>query len=197
MATEARPVEPTNDREKAIATLVAAFFSEAVTRWIYPDAAQYLNAFPRLAAALGARAFDNGSVYASTDHSGVALWLGPGVEPDRQTLKQLLDERDQAASVLRREELQGFSSKQRDAHSKEPHWYLALLGVDPSYQGRGFGSGLLGHALTVVDQSGLPAYLEATNLNNRRLYERHGFVVVSEIQYGSSPTMYGMRREPR
>jgi ribosomal protein S18 acetylase RimI-like enzyme len=69
--------------------------------------------------------------------------------------------------------------------------------VDPAYRGRGLGSALLAHGLAVADQDGLPAYLEATSEDNRRLYERHGFTVIGKIQYGTSPPMWAMRHEPR
>jgi ribosomal protein S18 acetylase RimI-like enzyme len=103
----------------------------------------------------------------------------------------------ETVSELLLEDLFGFSEKQSSLHPHEPHWYLPLIGVDPFHQGRGLGSALLSHATAIADAARLPAYLEATNLNNRRLYERHGFEVVGEIQFGSSPTMYGMRREPK
>ena len=91
----------------------------------------------------------------------------------------------------------GFAEKQAENHPHEPHWYLPLIAVDPAHQGKGIGSALLCHALAIADEAKLPAYLEATTVNSRRLYERHGFVAVNEIQHRSSPAMWGMRREPR
>ena len=52
-------------------------------------------------------------------------------------------------------------------------------------------------ALCIVDEQGMPAYLEATTERNKRLYERYGFEVTGEIQYGSSPAMWPMYRKPR
>jgi ribosomal protein S18 acetylase RimI-like enzyme len=82
------------------------------------------------------------------------------------------------------------------AHPREPHWYLPLIGVEPIEQGRGHGSTLLRIALTVCDQD-LPAYLEASSQQSIPLYERHGFEVVGTIQAGSSPKMFPMFRRPR
>ena len=45
-------------------------------------------------------------------------------------------------------------------HPREPHWYLALLGVDPALQGRGFGPHLMQPVLDRCDSDRLPAYLE-------------------------------------
>jgi ribosomal protein S18 acetylase RimI-like enzyme len=69
--------------------------------------------------------------------------------------------------------------------------------VDPAQQGRGYGSALLEHALCIIDEQGMPAYLEATTERNKALYERYDFEVVGEIQYGTSPTMWPMYRTAR
>ena len=188
------PVIHTTERERAIATVVAAFIADPVTRWAYPDARQYITSFPRIVEAFGGRAFDKGSAHSVSELTAVALWLPPGVEPDGEAMGEIIAE---TVSEHLMEDLVGFAEKQSTMHPHEPHWYLPLIGVDPAYQGRGLGSALLSHAGAIADEAGLPAYLEATNLNNRRLYERHGFEVVNEIQYGSSPAMWGMRREPR
>jgi len=57
-------------------------------------------------------------------------------------------------------------------HPEEPHWHLAFLAVHPDHQGAGLGSALMQHT---HDRIGVPAYLEATNEDNVRLYERHGY----------------------
>jgi len=46
------------------------------------------------------------------------------------------------------------------------------------------------------DREGRPAYLEATNEGNQRLYLRHGFEVTAEITLPDGPTMWPMWREP-
>jgi len=60
-------------------------------------------------------------------------------------------------------------------HPNEPHWQLALLGVDPSLQNNGFGSALLEHFHQELDALGSPQYLEASNHDSARLYRRHGY----------------------
>ena len=75
-------------------------------------------------------------------------------------------------------------------------WYLPLIGVDPAHQGRGLGSMMLKHALSIIDEKGLPAFLESSNPANISLYERHGFEVVGRIQVGSSPAVHPMHRAP-
>jgi ribosomal protein S18 acetylase RimI-like enzyme len=82
-------------------------------------------------------------------------------------------------------------------HPHEPHWYLPLIGVQPSKQGNGYGSALLRASLARSDADGAPAYLEATSERNVPLYQRHGFVRLGTIQAGSSPPLTAMLRESR
>ena len=45
---------------------------------------------------------------------------------------------------------------------RPPHWYLAIMGVAPEWQGRGLGTALMSPALEALDAAGTPAYLEAS-----------------------------------
>jgi ribosomal protein S18 acetylase RimI-like enzyme len=65
-------------------------------------------------------------------------------------------------------------------HPPEPHWYLAVLGVDRSAQRRGVGAALLARWLTEVDRDRIPAYLETDSEANLRFYARAGFESVGE-----------------
>ena len=95
-----------------------------------------------------------------------------------------------------RADLDGFFEQMGGIHPSFDHWYLPLAGVDPPSQGHGLGSTLLRHGLQAVDQSGLPAYLEATSPRNRDLYARHDFEEIGVIQHGASPPMWPMLRQP-
>ncbi|GIL84948.1 hypothetical protein Vretimale_9709 [Volvox reticuliferus] len=53
--------------------------------------------------------------------------------------------------------------------------YVAFLATRPEYWGRGLGSRLLRYVTDEADAAGRWCYLEATNPDNVRLYERHGF----------------------
>jgi ribosomal protein S18 acetylase RimI-like enzyme len=183
-----RPAEP------AIATLVLAFDADPVIRWTYPDQGRYLRYFSVLATLLGGPALKAGTADRTEDGSGAALWVPPGSPQDDEAIVSLLvrsvdEERHPVAFT--------FLEQVDEHHPTEPHWYLPFIGVDPVHQGRGIGSDLLRSGLTRVDDDGLPAYLEASSPRNRALYERHGFVVIGEIQAGDSPPLWPMWREPQ
>jgi ribosomal protein S18 acetylase RimI-like enzyme len=82
-------------------------------------------------------------------------------------------------------------------HPEEPHWYLAMIGVDPAQQGRGYGSAILKESLRRCDEEGVIAYLESSNPKNVPLYERFGFEVLDFVQPGDFPGIYPMIRHPR
>lgn len=95
------------------------------------------------------------------------------------------------------EEVFAVVEKMGNSHPAEPHWYLPLIGVDPTQQGNGYGSALMKHALLPCDRDQKPAYLESTNPRNIPLYKRHEFELLDTIQVGSSPPIFPMLRKPR
>ncbi|MBU2669318.1 GNAT family N-acetyltransferase [Actinoplanes bogorensis] len=60
-------------------------------------------------------------------------------------------------------------------HPHDAHWHLAFLAVHPDHQEHGLGSKLMTHTQDELAKAGVPAYLEATNADNVRLYHRHGY----------------------
>lgn len=68
----------------------------------------------------------------------------------------------------------------RTHHPRAPHFFLAVLGVEPDLQGRQLGSALLQTLSARADAAGLPCYLETDREPAKRLYMRHGYEVVGE-----------------
>ena len=170
----------TDEEGRAIATVVSAFAADPVERWLYPDEEEYGRHFPEFAAAFGTRAFERGTAWALDGGVAVALWLGPGIEPDGDAVAEVL-----TGSVL---------GQMAEAHIAEPHWYLPWLAVEPGGQGAGLGSRLLAYCLEVVDEAGLPAFLETPNPRTTGLYERHGFEVVAATLSPTCPPLTSMLR---
>ncbi|TKA81184.1 hypothetical protein B0A55_02626 [Friedmanniomyces simplex] len=69
------------------------------------------------------------------------------------------------------------------------HCYIGMLATQPCYQHNGAGTMLLDIILTEADESGLEVYLEGTD-TAKPLYEKHGFVAVSEVRF--DPAEYGL-----
>lgn len=62
------------------------------------------------------------------------------------------------------------------------YWNLKLIGVDPAFQGKGFGGILLKAMLKQIDQESLPCYLETENDKNISFYQHCGFEVRDKSQ---------------
>jgi ribosomal protein S18 acetylase RimI-like enzyme len=83
-------------------------------------------------------------------------------------------------------------------HPKHEHFYLSVLGVDPSFQGRGLGKALMQPVLERCDAQSIPAFLETESENNVRLYKGRGFeLTLTEPMPGGGPLIYYMSRTPR
>ena len=189
-------VRPAAAAEEATAVhvIVLAFGADPMARWSFPDPAVFLAEFPPFVRAFGAPAFANGSADFVEGGAGAALWLPPDTHPDEETMGAII-ERAVPGSI--QSEVAQVMERMGRHHPQEPHWYLPLIGVDPTRQGAGHGSALLRHALARCDRDRLPAYLESSNPKNIPLYERHGFERVGQVQVGSSPPVVPMLRRAR
>lgn len=77
------------------------------------------------------------------------------------------------------------------------HCYLAVLAVDPQYQGKGYGSRLLNGMFACIDRDGLPCYVETEGEKNVSMYRHFGFEVIDEFAIpGSEDKLVAMLRQP-
>ena len=182
-----------SEQQRVIATFVMAFSSDPIARWVWPEPDRYLTYFPEFVPLFGGKAFEHGTAYCVDRFAGASLWLPPGVHSDEEAMGESLQ---RSVAEGDQEKVFAFFEQMGVYHPTEPHWYLPIIGVDTVHQGRGYGSALLKHALQNCDRDKLPAYLEATNEGSRRLYLRHGFEQIAEIQAGDSPPMWPMLRHP-
>ena len=182
------------DEASIIEVLVRANWEDPAARWVWPDSQQFLTHFPSFVRAFGGKAFTHGSAYYVDGYVGAALWLPPDVHPDENALIALLQ---QTVSGQIQKDFFPVLEQMGRYHPIEPHWYLPLMGVDPSQQGKGFGSALLQHTLMQFDRNNKIAYLESSNPRNIPLYKRHGFELLGTIQIGTSASIAPMLRRPK
>ncbi len=183
-----------DDANRAIDTVVLSFAGDPMTRWVWPEAHQYLAVMPKSVRAFGGAAFAQDSAFCLDEYAGAALWLRPGVNPDQERLGELMES---TGSPDAREASSAVFEQMAKYHPKEVHWYLPLIGVDPAHQGKGHGDALMRYALEQIDREKVPAYLESSNPRNISFYRRHGFEELGTIQVGSSPVLVPMLRRPR
>lgn len=147
---------------------------------------------------------DHGVVEAAMDGerlAGYCAWLEPGAYP--LDLRRNLAFLPMARATLRRYPLRahlGVQSMVRleKHHPNSPeHWYLAVIAVDPDYQGRGVGAQLIAPGLDRADANGRPAFLETTRPSARDWYARLGFAVRTEVpSFSGGPPEWFQWRDP-
>jgi GNAT superfamily N-acetyltransferase len=172
-------------------TLAAAFIDDPVFSYCYPDAAARRRILPRWFEIVGEAVLPHGAIQTTEDVIAGAVWIPPGVDEDEQMGVALGEISGACAQTLFE-----IFERMEEAHPREPHHYLFLLGTRPEWQRRGIGSALLRPALDQCDRDAMPAYLEATSEGNRILYLRHGFQVTGEISLPGGPSMWPMWRAP-
>jgi GNAT superfamily N-acetyltransferase len=179
--------------------LARAFEDDPVMSWIFRDESERPGRLDRAFALFIRRIWlPQEECYGTDRLFGAALWLPPGkwhlsVGTQVRLVPSLLSV---AGRNLPRLSLALQFIEKR--HPKEPHYYLAVLGVEPEFQGRGFGGALMQPVLSRCDRERIPAYLESSKRRNVVLYERHGFEVVEEVRLPrGGPPIWRMWREPR
>lgn len=201
MSIDVRPLGRGDVRDAA-RVLAKAFYDDPVTSWMLPGGSARLTALTRAFAPLARHHFlpragsevgvRDGTVGAAT------LWDPPGqrkpglVEQLITAPTMLWAFRSRVPASMRVMELM------EKHHPEEPHWYLMLIGSDPSVRGAGFGHALMRSRLDRCDAEGSPAYLENSNPKNEAYYLRFGFEVMGEIKLpDGGPPMWPMWRNPR
>lgn len=182
----------TTDLERVKGVLKLGFASDALMRWVFPDASSYLNSFDKWMEEFSRIAFENNIVYSEENFYGSSLWHPPGIFFDSTVLEPTF-------AVIPEDRIETVARffEEFEKYHPEDAWYLPFIAVDPAQQRKGIGSFLLKEALQMIDQRGDTAYLEASNEQNKALYERHGFVEIGRVQFEDSPPAFPMIREAK
>jgi GNAT superfamily N-acetyltransferase len=190
------------DVREAAGVLGRAFYDDPVMMWLVPRNASRMRGLPRCYATLIRRHFlaRGGSEVAIHDEviGGASLWDPPG---------QRKSSRVEALSMMpgflwafgrRTARMEQISDVMEEKHPEEPHWYLAIIGTDPTVRGAGFGQALMNSRLDRCDAEHAPAYLEASKPELVPYYTRFGFEVTGEIKLpDGGPRMFPMWRQAR
>jgi len=183
----------------ALSQVIAdAFHDLAVSQWLIPGPGARRAIFPGYFRLYVEHAITAGIVHTTPGRTAAALWIPIGKEGPRPpggygprlaaATGQYLSRFEAFDATLGRHHPAGF-----------PHHHLAILAVRPDRQGQGTGTALLRAHHAALGRSGLPAYLEASSLDTRRIYLRHGYTdygTVIQLPDGG-PRMYPMMRHPQ
>ena len=126
-----------------------------------------------------------GDVFISDDRKACALV----VIPDRKkvTLKTILLDAKMALSVTGLLNIKKAISREsaiQKIHPDVPLYYLWFIGVEPSQQGHGTGSKLLNEIIQKGLSENRTIRLETSTTKNIPWYEKHGFKIYRELDFG-------------
>lgn len=177
----------------AVLALARAFQDDPVARYIFRAGERYPSSLTRFyALVLRLQCTDWALNSVSPDGRGSSLWQRDGGKGSHQRagfppLQQLFFAPHAPGLVgwspralLR---LLRLGDVVDHAHARackgRPHFYLAVLGVDPLLQGRGYATALVAPRLAQADAEGVMCYLESSKAENVPIYERFGFKLVA------------------
>ena len=180
-----------------VAALARAFHDDPVFRWLFPDTDKRLVHARRYLVGRARILLRQEEVYTVDCGVAAAMWARPGEwrDPAVAAAREFLGLMPALGRRIPRS-LKGLRQIE-ERHPRAPHWYLSVLGTDPTHQGAGIGSALLQPVLHECDRLEIPAYLETGTERNVAFYSRHGFKVTDEIQMPDGPPMWLMWRSPR
>ena len=187
--------------DEVVVATARAFWPDPLFGYFASDDTHHHRFAPKMLRPVVVDAQHHGEVWVARTARGVAgsaSWIAPGEMP-RSTGRDLRIAAGalgafawgrNRASALR---LLGAVDKR---HPREPHWYLALLGVDPRFQRQGVGHALLEPGLARCDEEAQPAYLETQKEENLAFYARFGFEETRRIELDGAPPIWLMWRDP-
>jgi GNAT superfamily N-acetyltransferase len=202
---DAAPVPLHSDQVgQAAETLTGAFMEGALGIYVFPDVQRRRRHLPSLFAQVLRDGMRDGEVFVLGPVLAVAVWIPPQLPSSAEDgvinaskaewldTRRLwtADERDRFDRYVE------YSKALRARLIPEPHAYLDVIGVQPSYKGRGLGSLLLAPQLARYSSEGTPCFLITGLARNLPFYERLGFRVMEESDIpGSATHIWAMRRD--
>jgi ribosomal protein S18 acetylase RimI-like enzyme len=135
-----------------------------------------------------------GEVYLSENKDACALILFP--DKKKSNLKTVLLDAKLAIScvgITRIGKILERDSKIKSAYPDNKIVYLWFIGVLPEVKQQGIGSALLKGIIEKSNALKRPIYLETSMIENLKFYDKFGFHVYKELDFGY--TLYLIRRE--
>jgi GNAT superfamily N-acetyltransferase len=165
------------DRERVVATVVAAFRADPAFRYFFPDEATFDDQAAAFAEHLFGRRVNRGTVWVVGGGAAVTMWDAPGQDPADPVSTLDLPPRSRAR-------LEHFDAVVGAALPAQPFWYLGVVATHPDHAGRRLGRSLIAAGLNRAAAAGLPAYLETANPRNVDRYRGVGWEVVAQVDPG-------------
>jgi len=171
------------DRDAVMETIVSAFHADPLWSWMFPDPDLRSEQHASIFGLYVNSALPRGGVWMSDERaSAAAVFTQPGqpelTEADEARVEPIFRQSQGAHAPAALETVHRFAVATPRGQS---FYYLSLLGTRADSRGRGIGMDLLAELTALADREGQATYLESTNPDNNRRYERLGFEVRSRF----------------
>lgn len=146
-------------------------------------------------------------IYTTSDLQGIAAWLPPGafssqpIQLLQMALQLQLYALPSKVGWNHLGQWLNFLSVTEQAHQQDmgdlPHWYLGIMVVHPSFQGKGVGSRLLQPILQRASDEGLACYLITFTEQAVCFYQKNGFEIVRNQKIApNAPPFWALKFDP-
>lgn len=186
--------------------MARAFFEEPFAIYVAPNPTDRARALPLHFATLLRFYQGLNTVYQTRNLEGVCAWEPPCFDQPSNTPSDSIIPPALATeliSALGKEAWERYLTiiscmeALRQREMPDPHWYLALLAIDPQHQRKGIGSALLQPLLRQADAENRPAYLWTDQPSSVPFYQCHGFeIMTSMIEPNSGVQFWTLGRKP-
>jgi GNAT superfamily N-acetyltransferase len=178
-----------------VATVTSAFADDPAWAFLLND--DYERLAPEFAGALFDLRVVSANVWVSDDLATVAMWDSPGAgDHHRQRAGEVWTRYRAVADDETHERLVAYNEALAAASPAEPYWYLGVLATQPARQREGLATAVLAPVLDEADRNGIACCLETSTEDNRRFYERRGFVESTDVVLPAGPRTWWLRRPP-
>jgi len=186
------------DSAEVVEILVSAFYDDPTWGWAFPDPSRRAEQHRRWWGLFVDGAVRFPWVWLTQGNTATSVWIPPN--------ETEFSQEQEAAMELLLVELLGPGASRvlqavemfDQAHPRGvPHFYLSLLGTHKEHRGHAYGLRLMAENLRLIDDAGMPSYLEASNPANVPLYMRYGFEVLGSFTVpDGGPEVFTMWRDP-
>jgi ribosomal protein S18 acetylase RimI-like enzyme len=186
------------DADAIITILSTGFQNDPVSRWLFPDDDARARLHPEFFGPFVHMVLEDGEIYTTEDRSGTALWLPVTAHAHHEEQPGLGELYEPILGADYATRIAAFDERSTANHpDHEDHFYLPFIAVRPQFFGQGIGTALVRDRLDALDSQGVPSYLEASNRDSARLYERLGYERLDRTtDMPGGPSLYPMWRYP-
>ena len=177
------------DIEKGSEVLRNAFINYPTFRYLFPDLNERKKKLGQIMRFFLKCGLLHGTVIApSKNIEGIAVWYKSGdlnfssgsfLKAGIFGLFLSLNIR----SFNRFKKLGDAKKRNRDRIPGKEYYFLDLIGIDPSFTGRGYAKMMIDSMLLQADNENMSCFLETSNIKNIDYYGRYGFDLLSKYEY--------------